>query len=538
MALRVPAVQNRPNAPGPGIPSTISSMLARLDRELIGVFAVSEQIYECEVEKQVMSVVPSRLNGGMNELLEGLRSLRDQAVEVSRGIDAVGALADADLVEMLTVAGHVQRLLDAVVVEAVGEVEARSDSTVTQERMTARLGCRDVPELVERTTRCSRSTADRYRRAAKAIRRETSIVTGEILPSPLPATREALLGGELGLDGLLAVAGPLQGMGGRAEHELLMLADAALAAQAKGEGPDAAPPAPADVLRMHAQAWAAVLDEDGAEPREREVIRHRGITLSGPTDHGVPLRGMLMPEVAAQLQRIFDALGAPGAAAGGVQFTDPDSTLEDDVPLDTRTAAQKRHDALANALAVAAVSGELPTIGGAAPTLIVSVNAEDLAAGTGSAHLEGCEAPVSLATAHRVACAGSTQRVLIAEGGRIVALGVPDRVFNAHQRRAITLRDGGCIIPGCQIPASWCEIHHVTDHAKGGPTHTDNGALLCWYHHRFLEWNGWHIRMNNGVPEVRAPAWYDATLRWRPVTRSGTRLARAVRRGEVPPAPS
>jgi hypothetical protein len=474
----------------------------------------------------------------MKELVDGLRTLRDQTVEVSRGIDAVGGLADADLVELLTVAGDVQRLLDAVVIETVGEVEARSDSAVTEERMTARLGCRDVPELVERTTRCSRSTAGRYRRAAKATRRATSIVTGEILPAPLPAARDALLGGELGLDGLLAVAGPLQGIGGRAEHEMLLLADASLAAQARGEGPDAAPPASADVLRMHAQAWAAVLDEDGAKPREREAIRHRGITLSRPTDHGVPLRGMLMPEVAAQLQRIFDALGSPRTGDGGVQFTDSDSTLQDDIPLDTRTPAQKRHDALANALAVAAASGELPTIGGAAPTLVVSVNAEDLAGGTGFAHLEGCDEPVSLAAAHRVACAGATQRVLIADDGRIVQLGVPDRVFNAHQRRAITLRDGGCIIPGCQIPASWCEIHHVIDHAEGGPTHTDNGVLLCWFHHRFLEWNGWHIRMNEGVPEVRAPGWYDATLRWRPVTRSGTRLKRAVKRGQFPPARS
>ncbi|GAA1960181.1 hypothetical protein GCM10009776_23440 [Microbacterium deminutum] len=97
-------------------------------------------------------------------------------------------------------------------------------------------------------------------------------------------------------------------------------------------------------------------------------------------------------------------------------------------------------------------------------------------------------------------------------------------MFNRHQRRAIALRDGGCIIPGCAVPAAWCEIHHVVESAHGGPTHTDNGVMLCWFHHRFLEWHQWKIRMNRGVPEVQAPPWNDSSGRWRPVTKSAIRL--------------
>jgi len=70
--------------------------------------------------------------------------------------------------------------------------------------------------------------------------------------------------------------------------------------------------------------------------------------------------------------------------------------------------------------------------------------------------------------------------------------------------------------------------HHVIEYARGGPTHTDNGVLLCWYHHRFLERIGWRIRMNNGVPEVQAPAWYDSSLRWRQATTSPVRLKKRV----------
>lgn len=103
-------------------------------------------------------------------------------------------------------------------------------------------------------------------------------------------------------------------------------------------------------------------------------------------------------------------------------------------------------------------------------------------------------------------------------------------MFNRRQRRAIAARDGGCIIPGCAVPAGWCEIHHVVEHAQGGPTHTDNGALLCWYHHRHLESSGWLIRMNRGVPEVMAPTWNDPYRRWRAVTTSKTRMLNAVLR--------
>jgi hypothetical protein len=138
--------------------------------------------------------------------------------------------------------------------------------------------------------------------------------------------------------------------------------------------------------------------------------------------------------------------------------------------------------------------------------------------------------PLGMRAALHVGCAGVIQRVTLGDDGRILRLGTEERVFNRHQRRAIALRDGGCIIPGCGVPAGWCELHHVEEHAKGGATHTDNGVLLCWFHHRFIDLVGWKIRMNHGIPEVRAPGWCDATLRWRPVTTSKTRLQDAVLR--------
>jgi hypothetical protein len=67
-------------------------------------------------------------------------------------------------------------------------------------------------------------------------------------------------------------------------------------------------------------------------------------------------------------------------------------------------------------------------------------------------------------------------------------------------------------------------VHHVIEHSRGGPTHTDNGVMLCWHHHRTLDSSGWKVRMNNGVPEVRGPYWWDAKLKWRRATTSPTRI--------------
>ena len=155
------------------------------------------------------------------------------------------------------------------------------------------------------------------------------------------------------------------------------------------------------------------------------------------------------------------------------------------------------------------------------------VRADDLASGTGAAFLED-GTPVGLSTARQIGCAGAILRVGMDATGRVISLDSPDRCFTGQQRRAIALRDGGCVIPGCHVPAGWCEVHHVTAHSAHGPTHTDNGVLLCWYHHRTIEASGWQVRMRAGVPEVRAPQWVDPERVWRPARGSPLRYLSTI----------
>ncbi|GAT72397.1 HNH endonuclease [Microbacterium sp. HM58-2] len=488
---------------------------------------------------------------GLRELLSG---------------DTLAGLSDADRAALLVGLGEVSRLTDAGIVEVVATADVEFGH---------RFGCRGMNELLRRATLVDAPTAGRIVRAADAVARDVSLVSGERMPARWPAMREALLDGAVGVTGLLAAVGPLEAARDRITLEERLWADANLAAFARGENlpdvdadgaeadsvgasvsadvdadadadgdaPGPGPRASAEDLKLFASALAVGLDPDGAEPSDLEAQSRRFFTV-GRLRNGVhPVHGNLTPEVAAAWQLIADAYNNPkvgGAPAPGVRFepapdndgADPDGDGADGDPdtdggegedrfnidprnlIDSRTPGQKRHDALAAVLGIAARHDDMPSLGGAAPTLVVHVDAKDLATGTGWASIPGAETPVPLSVAAHTACTGAVQRVLFDEG-RIIGITTTDRVFTVHQRRAIVARDQECLIPGCHVPASWCEIHHVHEHAKGGPTHTDNGVPLCWWHHRSLDRSGWEIRMNNGLPQIRGPEWWDPQQRWR-----------------------
>ena len=461
--------------------------------------------------------------------------------------DGVAGLSDAERAEALRGFGEVSRLVDAGVVETVATADVDFGH---------RFGCRGMNELLQRALLTDAPSASKIVKAADLVHREVSLVSGERLPARWPALREALLDGAVGIAGVLAATNPIEYVRTRVGADERLWADEVLAGHARGssgwgdsavddadapdadadadegagavgvEGEMAGPPATADDLRLLSSALAMLFDPDGAEPTDRDAQQGRFLALGRLHRGAHRLSGSITPEVAAQLQQIFDAFNNPkvgGAPAPGVTFTETGTETDDagDVfntdprnVIDPRAPGQKRHDALAAVLGIAARHEDMPTLGGAAPTLVVHVDAKDLAAGTGWATLPGSGAPVPLSVATHTACTGAIQRVLFDEG-RIIGITTTDRVFNVHQRRAIIARDKECLIPGCHVPASWCEIHHVTEHARGGPTHTDNGVPLCWWHHRSLDHSGWEIRMNDGLPQIRGPAWWDPTQNWR-----------------------
>ena len=343
-------------------------------------------------------------------------------------------------------------------------------------------------------------------------------------------------------------------------------------------------PLDSDTVRLICERWCAYLDQDGSEPSDEEALANRYFRLGREKNGLVPAHGLLTPDTAALIGNLFSAINSPltatnaddptgsgttGANSGSptrsnVCFVDAEAveanTVDTDAVEDTtlrevsdkRSHGQKVHDALRILAETAARASETPQLGGAPVTVLIQTTQEDLAnslqqnldrlseeaavwSTPGTAWLhghDGLPSPVSMSVALHGICTGATQRVITGPMGEILGIESPTRTFTPHQRRAIMARDGGCIIPGCTVPAVWCEVHHVIEWAQGGPTSTDNGVLLCWYHHRNIDSNDWHIRMVEGLPEVLAPPWVDPHQRWRktrPPLRMNTARQRSAR---------
>jgi len=97
-------------------------------------------------------------------------------------------------------------------------------------------------------------------------------------------------------------------------------------------------------------------------------------------------------------------------------------------------------------------------------------------------------------TTRRLLCDAAITAVIIDHLGVPLDMGRTERLFTPEQRRAIRVRDGGCIHPGCDQLASWTQIHHIDEYRNGGPTDQANGAMLCPPHHDLMHHDdGWTI---------------------------------------------
>ena len=74
--------------------------------------------------------------------------------------------------------------------------------------------------------------------------------------------------------------------------------------------------------------------------------------------------------------------------------------------------------------------------------------------------------------------------------------GEAEPAIPAHLRRAATSRHPHCAFPGCDQPASVCQIHHLIPRSQGGPTALRNLVPLCAFHHLIVihRW-GWTLRL-------------------------------------------
>lgn len=496
--------------------------------------------------------------------------LRAARALVDGVFDEVQTMETDELITTFRACEELGMMADSLRVRFTGEADQRSAPALGEERLSAQLGCRTGNELLSRLVQAPWAEISKRRRLDTRTRPQVSL-TGQPVPPKRPVIADALRAGRISMASADHIAYMLESTGNRARPDRAQVAEASLVGLATGtltdntedesavrapdtevdvaqDAPESPAPGGADApgspaaeadpgpalppllpsfwdLQKVTKEWHRALDPDGPEPKFKDAMKRRGLTLKAPVNGLVPLDGMLLPETAARLHRLFSAINNPAAANsnGDSHAQDVNLTPEGEpAPGDERTPSQRNHDAFTSILDVTARTTEIPTLGGDNATLVVHLDAKDLEDPHGTVNYDGISAPGSIETAHRLSCTAAIQKILFKDG-EVIALGTKERTFNAHQRRAITARDGGCIIPSCDIPATWCELHHVIPWKEGGKTRIDNGVLLCWYHHHTIDTSGWKIRMIRGVPYVKAPTWLDPSGCYRAAPNYNTR---------------
>jgi hypothetical protein len=254
---------------------------------------------------------------------------------------------------------------------------------------------------------------------------------------------------------------------------------------------------PAEFTRL-ARRWRTVVDDlDDAQGPSRAHERrylHASTTLYGT------VRGDF--ELDAEGGKVFlealDARTTPDAADG---------------PEPPRSLAQRRADALVDLASEALALDQTGTSEGPSRRPSTGLDAlVDIGTLTGDADPASTRAelpgigPIPGETALRIACDAAVGRIVMRGPSEVLDVGRRSRVVPRALRRALVVRDGGCVFPECRRPAQWCDVHHCVPWSMGGSTDLANCVLLCRRHHVLCHEGGWRIRRGpDGRVEVESP---------------------------------
>lgn len=372
---------------------------------------------------------------------------------------------------------------------------------------------RDAADCLRDTVRIDRRTAQRRLRRAAATRPRRDFVTAPLADPALPEVAAVLSEGAADEAACDAVIETLT----RARTDLALAAvpqDEADALLAAGESLLAAQLHHADLdgMRRLCARWRQHLDAvvlpDSGIPTEAELRAAQGLFHRGRR-RGLHRWDLHLTDTQHEvLQTVAAAATNPRARGAGPsgQVDAPAGSPD----LDPRTRGQRQADTLVSALQAAlalAAPGVLPATAGHRPQVLVTIDHETLlrrvrtASGTAAVLSEAeFTGPIDPREIRRIACDAEIIPAVLGGEGEILALGRSRRLFTRAQRRAVTARDGGCAAPGCTLPASWCEIHHIGHWEDGGRTDVDNGVLLCSHHHHAVHAGWWTVAVVAGIP--------------------------------------
>ena len=468
-----------------------------------------------------------------------LRDLLDQLT----GSPALNAAEAASTIAAVETAG---RLIDAARVRAAAPL-------ATQPGMPEQLGFTSPVTAVAALCGIKETSARARVRVATGISNDITIA-GVPIPATHPRVGAALNAGELGLDAASLIVTELGSVGGRVQPDILDAAEAIMISRATGtpvddSGKRFASAVSVDFLATEVHQITATIDPDGARPREVRSMRGRAFRIGQQNTNGnFPVSGELTPEIGVLLAALMEAQRrsprftlitnntSDEDGEGGLGEAESGAAQHDD-----RTPDQRRHDTFAEIITRAAAAPDAPQLDGAPVAVLVTVTAEDLDPAADNVFtpagnpgdpigtMTDSRIPVSRRTIERFIDAHGYRTATTTPTGRVTSISSKQRCFTPAQRLAIAARDGArCATPGCTTPHYMLQAHHVVPYRDGGPTHIDNGILLCFWHHQQVDTGPWQYRMINGIPHVLGPGLFEWTAR-RPPTHA-TRATRPRQR--------
>ena len=161
-------------------------------------------------------------------------------------------------------------------------------------------------------------------------------------------------------------------------------------------------------------------------------------------------------------------------------FTSP--RRESQVPVGERVPYPRKLAHAFTALLERIPEDWLPQHGGTTTAVVVTIDQAKLAQDLATAGLT-TGTPITAGEARRLACGAGILPAVLDGKSQPLDLGRAKRLFSPAQRKALAIRDRECRAEGCDIPAAWCEAHHLDPWSNGGNTDLNRGVLLCSFHH-------------------------------------------------------
>jgi hypothetical protein len=452
-------------------------------------------------------------------------------------------------------AGHGMRLLhdalDALDAEAASGARAPAEAIgldiVSMARAAGRLAFR-MSQHAAAFDAAGGALAEGMPTTAAWIRHRANMAPGEAralvrvgrdLRDRLPATAAAARDGLIGFGAACSISASLKSV---TDRDLLAEADALLAEQA--------PELTLAELIYAGRRVLQHLDPDLAQRSAAQTWADRSLTLSPMLDGAVSIYGQLTAEGAAILQSALAPMTTPFG------------------PEDTRTAAQRRADALVELVGKAAENGHAgqTTSTGLPPTLLVRMDigtlmdldpATDQKASTMRGHREDRSAerpdqcdersaertgslrpripmaeldwggPILAQTLSRIGCSAQLVRIVTDGRSRVLDLGSSRRLASPAQNLARAARDNGCVFPGCERPSEWTDAHHVIPWSQEHRTDIAGLASLCRFHHWLVHEGGWTMSRSDD-PEASGWVFTDPDGRRYPSRRASDPAAEGL----------